>query len=99
VLSTDVAANTVTVGPRDALLAGGIPLTGLVLHRPGEQVDGVRVRAHGRRLVCRLAGQPGPGRHRHGAVELGQAAERTAPGQLACLYAGELIVGHATIAA
>jgi tRNA-specific 2-thiouridylase len=99
VLSTDAAANTVTVGPREALLAGGIALTELVLHRPGRQVDGVRVRAHGRRLLCRLAGEPGPGRHRRGAVQLGQAAERTAPGQLACLYAGDLIVGHATIAA
>jgi tRNA U34 2-thiouridine synthase MnmA/TrmU len=32
-------------------------------------------------------------------VELGEPAERTAPGQLACLYAGELVVGHGTIAA
>jgi Aminomethyltransferase beta-barrel domain len=30
-------------------------------------------------------------------VELLADAERTAPGQLACLYAGELVVGHATI--
>jgi tRNA U34 2-thiouridine synthase MnmA/TrmU len=26
-------------------------------------------------------------------------AERTAPGQLACLYAGDVVVGHGTIAA
>ncbi len=32
-------------------------------------------------------------------IELLHEAERTAPGQLACLYAGELVVGHATIAA
>ena len=31
-------------------------------------------------------------------VELIEPAERTAPGQVACLYAGELIVGHGTIA-
>ena len=28
-----------------------------------------------------------------------RAAERTAPGQVACLYAGDLVVGHGTIAA
>jgi tRNA-specific 2-thiouridylase len=99
VLATDTASNTVIVGSREALLAPAIPLTEVVLHRPGEQVDGVRVRAHGRTLPCRLAGEPGAGRHRQGGIELGEAAERTAPGQLACLYAGELVVGHATIAA
>jgi tRNA U34 2-thiouridine synthase MnmA/TrmU len=33
------------------------------------------------------------------SVELDEPAERTAPGQLACLYAGELLVGYGTIAA
>ena len=31
-------------------------------------------------------------------IELAQPAERTAPGQIACLYAGELVVGYGTIA-
>jgi tRNA U34 2-thiouridine synthase MnmA/TrmU len=32
-------------------------------------------------------------------IRLQRAAERTAPGQIACLYAGETVVGHAKIAA
>jgi tRNA-uridine 2-sulfurtransferase len=99
VLRTDALANTVTVGPRTALLAGEIELSELVLHRPGELVDGVRVRAHGRRLGCRVSEPLQPGSHPRAEIELDEAAERTAPGQMACLYAGELIVGHATIAA
>ena len=99
VLSTDTATNTVTVGPRSALLAGAIEVLDMVLHRPAREVDGVRVRAHGRTLRCRLAGTPARGIHRRGTVELREPAERTAPGQIACLYSGELVVGRATIAA
>ncbi|HEX9482844.1 MAG TPA: tRNA 2-thiouridine(34) synthase MnmA [Solirubrobacteraceae bacterium] len=98
VLATDVRTNTVTVGPRSELLSGEIPVREIVLHRPGGEVDGVRVRAHGRRHDCRLRGGLAAGRHGHAAIELLSPAERTAPGQLACLYAGELVVGHGTIA-
>jgi tRNA U34 2-thiouridine synthase MnmA/TrmU len=70
----------------------------VTLHRDGHNVDGVRVRAHGRKFACRL-GQPLPaGSHEEAAVELHEPAERTAPGQLACLYAGDLLIGHATVA-
>jgi tRNA U34 2-thiouridine synthase MnmA/TrmU len=31
-------------------------------------------------------------------LELAQPVERTAPGQLACLYAGDVVVGYGTIA-
>ena len=99
VLATDTRSNTVTVGPREDLLAPAIALREMTLHRPGEAVDAVRIRAHGRRFACRLPAGLGAGHHPSAAVELLQAAERTAPGQLACLYAGELVVGHATIAA
>jgi tRNA-specific 2-thiouridylase len=99
VLATDTAANTVTVGPRTALLSGGIEVAGVTLRRPGEEVDGVRVRAHGRTLACRLADNPAAGRHERIEIELEQPAERTAPGQVACLYAGELVVGYGTISA
>ncbi len=98
VLQTDTHANTVTVGPRSALLAGEVPVRELTLHRDSDCVDGVRVRSHGRRFDCRLARGLGAGRHAHASIELAQPAERTAPGQIACLYAGELVVGHATIA-
>jgi tRNA-specific 2-thiouridylase len=99
VLATDVRANTVTVGPRRALLARGMAVREVTLHRDGRSVDSVRVRAHGRRFACRLGAEPGPGRHARVDIKLDEPAERTAPGQIACLYSGEIIVGYGTIAA
>ncbi len=98
VLSTDAAKNTVTVGPREQLLTSELAVREAVLHRDGCDVDGVRVRAHGRRFACRLNGQPLAGRHERIALELAEQAERTAPGQIACLYSGDLLVGYGTIA-
>jgi tRNA-specific 2-thiouridylase len=97
VLATDAATNTVTVGPREALLSARLPLRELTLHRDGASVDGVRVRSHGRRFACRVTGAPAAGRHARASVALGEPAERTAPGQIACLYAGDIVVGYATI--
>jgi tRNA-uridine 2-sulfurtransferase len=99
VLSTDVDTNTVTVGPRRELLARGVAAREVTLHRDGACVDGVRVRAHGRTFACRLPADLGAGVHARVDIELEEPVERTAPGQIACLYAGELIVGHGTIAA
>jgi tRNA-specific 2-thiouridylase len=99
VLATDAPTNTVTVGPRHELLTSELPLSELTLLRDGGHVDGVRVRAHGATHRCRLAGSPPEGRHGRALVELERAVERTAPGQIACLYAGETVVGHAKIAA
>jgi tRNA-specific 2-thiouridylase len=99
VLGTDARANTITVGPRRELLAPAVSVRDVTLRRDGAAVDSVRVRSHGRRFACRLPRDAGAGRHPRLRVELEQPAERTAPGQLACLYAGELVVGHGTIAA
>ena len=98
VLATDARANTVTVGRRHQLLADGLSVRDVTLHRDGGCVDGLRVRAHGRKLACRLARELNAGRHRRVSVVLQAAAERTAPGQLACLYAGDVVVGYGTIA-
>jgi tRNA-specific 2-thiouridylase len=97
VLETDAGTNTVTVGAREELRAERIAVRDLVLHRAGGAVDGVRLRAHGRRFDCRLAEPLDAGLHAGAEVELLADAERTAPGQLACLYSGELVVGHGTI--
>jgi tRNA-uridine 2-sulfurtransferase len=99
VLATDTATNTVTVGPREALLSARLPLRELMLHRDGRCVDGVRVRSHGRRFACRVEHEPAAGRHAHASITLSEPAERTAPGQIACLYAGDVVVGYATIEA
>jgi len=98
VLHTNTRSNTVTVGPRGALLASAVSVSQATLHRDGCCVDGVRVRAHGRRFACRLRGELQAGRHARLALELEQPAERTAPGQIACLYAGDVVVGYGTIA-
>jgi tRNA-specific 2-thiouridylase len=99
VLATDTSKSTVTVGPRAELLSDGVRVREVTLHRDGGCVDGVKVRSRGRRLECRLAGEAGAGRHEHVSVELKEPAERTAPGQFACLYAGDVIVGHGTVTA
>jgi tRNA-specific 2-thiouridylase len=98
VLATDSSANTVTVGPRAELLTRTVPVRDAILHRDGHVVDAIKVRYRGARLPCRLAGAMSAGVHSAIEVELIDPAERTAPGQIACLYAGELIVGHGTIA-
>jgi tRNA-specific 2-thiouridylase len=97
VLATDAHANTVTVGPRRRLLASSVAVRDLTLHRHAGCVDGVRLRAHGRTHRCRVAAELQAGMHREALVELQEPAERTAPGQLACLYAADVIVGHGTV--
>jgi tRNA-specific 2-thiouridylase len=97
VLATDPRENTVTVGPREALLAQSVPVSGLTLHRDGACVDGVRVRSHGRRFSCRVERDLRAGCHASASISLAELAERTAPGQLACLYAGDVVVGYGTI--
>jgi tRNA-uridine 2-sulfurtransferase len=99
VLATDAAANTVTVGPRTALLTRTVTVREATLRREGAAVDHVKVRSRGRRVPCRVARPAEPGRHAHIEVELAESIERTAPGQMACLFAGESIVGYGTIAA
>jgi tRNA-specific 2-thiouridylase len=99
VLATDTTANTVTVGAREELLVSDMTVGEATLHRDGGHVDNVQVRSHGRRFACRLQGDPSAGHHTRVHLQLEQPAERTAPGQLACMYAGDVVVGHGTIAA
>jgi tRNA-specific 2-thiouridylase len=98
VLATDASSNTVTVGPRSELLTTELAVGSVTLHRAGNRVDGVRVRAHGRRFGCRMTTDVDGGEHELLTLELEQEAERTAPGQIACLYCGDLVVGYGTIA-
>jgi tRNA-specific 2-thiouridylase len=92
VLGTDADANTVTVGPREALATRTVALRDAVIHRDG--CDRVRLRYRQRPVPCAA-----PSRHAGQlALELGEPAYGVAPGQLACLMQGELVVGHATIA-
>jgi tRNA U34 2-thiouridine synthase MnmA/TrmU len=70
----------------------------VTLHRDGGDVDAVKVRYRGRRMPCRVEGSARAGAHERVEVRMLEQIERTAPGQLACLYAGDVIVGHGTIA-
>jgi tRNA-specific 2-thiouridylase len=99
VLATDAAANTVTVGRRERLATTRVLVRDATLHRDGARVDRVRLRYRSRALGGHLSGPPDAGRHERLAVVLDEPTDGVAPGQLACLMAGELVVGHGTIAA
>jgi tRNA-specific 2-thiouridylase len=81
--------DTVVVGPREELNASRVPLRDVVLRREPARVTGAKLRYHARTLPCRLDGD---------ALLLDQPASGAAPGQLALLLDGDLVVGHATIA-
>jgi tRNA-specific 2-thiouridylase len=98
VIATDARANTVTVGPRLQLLTDTVNVRDVTLHRDAARIDAVKVRYRGRRLPCRVDGSPPAGFHARLELLMLGPAERTAPGQIACLYADDLIVGHGTIA-
>ncbi len=97
VLATDAEANTITVGTREELATRTVRVRDAVLHRPGEEVDAVRLRYRSRPLPAALSAT-GTGRHEELDVELGEAFAGASPGQTAVLMAGEAIVGHGTIA-
>jgi tRNA U34 2-thiouridine synthase MnmA/TrmU len=58
----------------------------------------VKLRYRGAPLNARLSGDPPAGRHGHLKIELAEPASGVAPGQLACLMDGELVLGWGTIA-
>ena len=97
VLATNAEANTVTVGPKERLAHRTVRVRGARLHRSGARVDRVRLRYHAQALPCTLAGVDA-GEHAELELELGEPAYGVAPGQTACLMAGDLVVGRATIA-
>lgn len=98
VLDTDARANTVTVGPREALATARVRVRAATLHRPGAEIDAIKLRYRSRALPCRLAGSPAPaGEHASLEVELLEPVGGAAPGQSACLLHGDTIVGWATI--
>ncbi len=99
VLRTEASVNRVVVGTREQLATDRVRVRGARLHRPGAEVDAVRLRYHSRAVPCRVAGSPGAGVHRRLDLELEQPFLGAAPGQAACLLHGDVIVGWATISA
>ena len=94
VLATDARANTVTVGPRGALASGSVAVRDAVLHRPEREVDRVKLRYRSRPLACRVTARG----ERTLTVSLDEPADGPAPGQVACLMRGDVVVGHGVIA-
>ena len=95
VLASDSATNRVVAGSRDQLATTRIRIRDAKLHRPAERVDGVRLRYHSPRRQCRVEVNGDP---REAIVALTEPVDRVAPGQVACLLDGDLVVGHGTIA-
>lgn len=95
VLGTDAATNTVLAGPLDELATHRVAIRGTRLLRSAERVDGVRLRYHAPRRDCRLEVNGHPG---EAIVALAEPVDGAAPGQVACLLDGDLVVGHGTIA-
>jgi tRNA-specific 2-thiouridylase len=94
VLAKDRDANTVTVGVRAALATTDVAVRDAVLHRPAGEVDRVKLRYRTRPLPCRVA----PGADGGLALELGEPVDGAAPGQVACLMRGDVVVGYGIIA-
>lgn len=88
VLATDVHANTVTAGPRDALARGRIGLDELRLHGDPAEVDGVRLRSHAPTRAARLEGDE---------LVLAEPCGGAAPGQTAVLLRQDVVLGCGTI--
>jgi tRNA-specific 2-thiouridylase len=97
VLDKDADSNRVVVGPRSALATTRVAVRAARLHRDGARVDRVKLRYRSKPLRASLPGDPAAGRHRRLSIELAEPVDGAAPGQLACLMDGELVVGWGTI--
>jgi len=85
------------VGPHERLLTDRVRVRGARLHREAARVDRVKLRYRSKPLPARITDPLGAGRHRELTLQLDEPVAGAAPGQLACLMAGELIVGWGTI--
>ncbi len=97
VLGTDARTNRVIAGTRDELATTRVSLRGARLQREGARVDRVKLRYRTKPLPARVIGDADAGAHRTLELELEEPVDGAAPGQLACLMDGELIVGWGTI--
>ena len=99
VVEKDARSNRVRVGTKVDLRTDRVALRAVRLHRPGDTVDRVKLRYRTQPLPAELAGHLEPGRHSSAEVALSEEADGAAPGQLACLMEGDVVVGTGTISA
>jgi tRNA-specific 2-thiouridylase len=94
VLDKHADTNRVVVGPREALRTTCVKVRAARLHRDAERVDRVKLRYHSEPIPATVAGDLEGGRL---TLALGRPVDGAAPGQLACLLDGDLVVGWGTI--
>jgi tRNA-specific 2-thiouridylase len=92
VLAKDAARNRVVVGPREALATPRVTLDDVRVHRDLSCVESVQLRYHAQPIACRATEAGDRVR-----LELARPAPVAAPGQMACLLAGDCVVGQGTI--
>ncbi len=99
VLDKDATNNRVIVGPRRALQTRTVNVRDARLQRDGARVDRVKLRYRSRPLPCRISApaEADAGRHATLTLDLQEPVDGAAPGQLACLMDGDLVVGWGTI--
>ena len=95
VLGTDAAGNRVTAAPRRELHRTSVRLRDARLHRDPSRVDSVHLRYHSPARRCRVESLASDGA---ATLALADPADSVAPGQVACLMDGDLVIGHGTIA-
>jgi tRNA-specific 2-thiouridylase len=98
VVDKDRESGRVTVGPREALTVHEITVRDAELYRDGARVDGVKLRYRSQPVACAVAGAPRAGRYPRIELVLKQPFLAAAPGQVACLLAGDRVVGHGVVA-
>ena len=85
------------VGPREALQSSHVTVRNARLHRDGARVDRVKLRYRSRPMAARVV-ETATGRRQPAlTLELIDAADAVAPGQMACLMDGDLVIGWGTI--
>jgi tRNA-specific 2-thiouridylase len=97
VIDKDAQSNRVVVGPREALQSSQVTLRNARLHRDGARVDRVKLRYRSRPLAARVVETATVGRQPSLTLELAETADVAAPGQMACLMDGDLVIGWGTI--
>jgi tRNA-uridine 2-sulfurtransferase len=97
VLHKHAPSGRVTVGAREELRTDRVAIRAARLHRDARRVDRVKLRYRQRPLTARVDGDAGEGRHRALSLQLAEPVDGAAPGQLACLMDGDVVVGWGTI--
>jgi tRNA-specific 2-thiouridylase len=98
VLATDAGANRVVVGTRAELRTDRVAVRDVRLRRDGARVDRVRLRYHAEAVPARPEEEPRAGNHARLELRLETPVDGAAPGQIACLMDGDVVVGWGTVA-